>query len=70
MAIRLFLYKEGGEHVAAFEATDVPRVGEAVWCKTLDFEGTLVVESVEHQFDRSGVETYRNQDVSLFCRTK
>lgn len=69
MALRLFVFV-GGDQVAAFEASCVPRVGEAIWCKTLDFEGSAIVESVEHQFDKSRRDGYGNHDVCLYCRAK
>ena len=70
MSVRLFIYKEGGAHVASFTADAVPRAGETLWCKTLGSEDTLIVESVEHQFDKSEVGTYGNHDVALYCKTK
>lgn len=54
--------------VASFEAQAVPRVGEAVWYKTCDDEGDLIVEAVQHQFDRSTAERYGSHDVSVRCR--
>ena len=66
---RLFLFLDGDEQ-ASFTASVVPRVGEAVWLKTLEYEGTVLVESVEYQFDRSKAETYGNDDVCLYCKRK
>jgi hypothetical protein len=65
--MRLFFEVEGDE-VAAFEAAAAPRVGETAWIKTIDFQGVLLVESVQHQFDRSSAETYSNHDVCLRCK--
>jgi hypothetical protein len=65
--MRLFFFVDG-DQVAAFEAGAAPRTGEAVWIKTLDFEGNLIVETVEHEFDRSSAERYASHDVSFNCR--
>jgi hypothetical protein len=67
--MRLFFFV-AGDQVAALEANAVPRSGEAVWIKTLDYEGSLIVETIEHEFDRSRVENYTSHDVSLNCRKK
>jgi hypothetical protein len=67
--MRLFIVVNGKD-VAAFEADAAPRVGESVWFKTRDEQGTYVVEDVEHQFDRTKAETYSSHDVTLYCRLK
>ena len=67
--MRIFVFLNGDE-VAAFEATHIPRVGETVWCRTLDGEWSLVVNEVEHQFDKSKADTYSSHDVSLYCSEK
>lgn len=67
--MRLF-FVDGVKEIAAFEAEAAPRVGDAVWIKTHDFIGTVLVESVEHQFDRSSAERYASHDVQLTCRLK
>lgn len=69
MGLRLFVFIDGDE-VAAFQASVVPRVGDAVWFKTLDTQATVIVESVEHQMDRSDPDRYRSHDVCLYCRRK
>lgn len=69
MTLRLFLRMRGVD-VAAFAADHVPRVGETVWCKTPRYEGSMIVQRVEHQFDRSVPEKYGNQDVILYCESR
>lgn len=69
MTTRLFIFVAGDE-VAAFTADHIPRVGDVLWFKTLDASDVVVVEGVEHQFDRSKSETYSTHDVSLYCRKK
>jgi hypothetical protein len=67
--MRLFFFVDG-DQVAAFEADVVPRVDDAVWVKTVDYEDTLIVKAIEHEFDRSTVERYKTHDVSLTCIVK
>lgn len=67
---RLF-FEINREAVASFEAGIVPRVGDAVWIKTADFQDTLIVESIEYQFDRSKPDTYANDDICrAYCTSR
>jgi hypothetical protein len=67
LRLRLFIFVDGNE-VAVLPACQIPRIGEKIWCKTPDYCNTLIVEDVEHQLDRSDVETYSNHDVEIKCR--
>jgi hypothetical protein len=67
MTLRLFVSVDDKE-VAAFTAHHVPRVGEEMWVKTIHGEYSLLVQAVQHQFDRSSAEHYSGHDVLLLCR--
>lgn len=62
--MRLFVFLNGDE-VAALNADSAPRIGDALWIKTLDGEWSLTVGGVEHQLDRSVPNS--NHDVCLYC---
>jgi len=66
--MRLFLVVDDCTVATITGAKSVPRVGEAIWCKTIDYEGDVIVQIVQHQFDRSAAEHYLGHDVSLRCR--
>ena len=65
--LRLFIEVDGKE-LADFDVLHVPRVGERVWLKSLDWSGTVIVDDVEHRFDRSRADGYGTQDVVIKCR--
>jgi hypothetical protein len=67
--MRMFLFVDG-EEITAWSVEAIPRVGDAVWVKTAGYEGTSIVESVEHQFDLVKQETYGTQDVCLYTKSK
>lgn len=67
MDIRLFIEKDG-EQLAALNVAVAPRVGDLIWFKAVDGEGSVEVLSVEHQLDRSNPESYSKHDVVVKCR--
>ena len=66
------MFKINDEEAFTIEAASVPMVGDLLLFSTPDFEGSfdgsLVVQSVEHQTDRSSAEQHDSHDVCLICR--